>query len=144
MSFHQKDWRGLQTSQLPQTSCMTYGKGQQLKIWICFLPWSKCIHSNLNGTIMPFKQKSNIIYRPRGRVSSPKWLLLIKMVILAHFGLSGVRETLQIFPSNVFGVPLRVTKIHFVSCRFHRLYRGSEITVGSEDPLQKCTEGICL
>ena len=55
---------GLQTPPLPQTPYRAYGKGQNLKIWILFLPWSKCIHSNLKGMIIPFKQNSDVIYRP--------------------------------------------------------------------------------
>ena len=52
---------GLQIPPLPQPSYMAYGKGQKLKIWILFLPWSKCIQSNLKGIIVPFKQKLNVI-----------------------------------------------------------------------------------
>ena len=49
---------GLQTPPSPQTPYigLTYGKGQKLKIWILFLPWSKCIHSNLEGIIITCKQ----------------------------------------------------------------------------------------
>ena len=49
------------------------------------------------------------------------------------------------FPINVFGVLFRLILIHFDHCKnkiqififlpFHRLYMGSEVTVGSEDPL---------
>ena len=66
---------------LPQTLYIAYGKGQKLKIWILFLPWSKCIHSNLcynnsflKGIIITFKQKLDMIYRPHGPLLSPKWL----------------------------------------------------------------------
>ena len=47
---------GLQTPSSPQTPYIAYGKGQKLKIWILLLPWSKCIHSNLKGIVIMFKQ----------------------------------------------------------------------------------------
>ena len=71
----------LQTPPLPQTSYMAYGKSQKLRIWILFLPWSKCIHRNLEGIIIPLKQKLNMIYRPHGHVLVPKWLFWSEMVI---------------------------------------------------------------
>ena len=88
---------GLQTPPLPQTAYRAYGKGQNLKIRILFLPWSKCIHINQKGIIIPFKQNSDMIYWPHGRVLSLKWLILSKMVIFVTFGHWGVLKTLQIF-----------------------------------------------
>ena len=72
-------------------------ESQKLEIWILFLPWSKCIHSNLKGIIITFKQKLNVIYRPHGHVLSLKWLFLIKNGNFFTFGCCGVRKTLQIF-----------------------------------------------
>ena len=56
------------------------------------------------------------------------------------------------FPLNVFSVPFRLIGMHihhcknkiqfFNFCLFHRLYRGSEVMVRSEDPLQIFLKGI--
>ena len=64
-----KDKVGLQTPPSPQMPYIAYGKDQfKLKIWILFLPWSNCIHNNLKGIIITFKQNLDVIYRPRGCV----------------------------------------------------------------------------
>ena len=74
------------------------------------------------------------------------------MVISSH--LAAVR---YVNPSNflsiVSSVPFRlieyiltIARIKFnfsIFCLFHRLYRGSEVTVGSEDPLQIFKGHIC-
>ena len=82
-----------------------------------------------------------------------------KVVISAHLAaIYGVPKTLQIFPLNVFNVPFGSIRIHFNHCKnriqifnfclFNRLYRESEVTVGSGDPLQRffkghiCTRGV--
>ena len=120
---------GLQTLLLPQTPYVSYGIGQNLKILILFLPRSICIHSNLKGIIILFKQKSDVIFSPHGRVLSSKWLILVKMVSFCHiwplWGTLNILITAKIkFRFSIFGLS-------------HRLYRGSEVPVGSEDPLQK-------
>ena len=56
------------------------------------------------------------------------------------------------FQLSVFSVPFRLIGLHFDQCKnkmqifnlclFHRLYRGSEVVVGSEDPLQNFLKGI--
>ena len=145
---------GLQTPPSPQTPYIAYGKGQKLKIWILFLPWLKCIHSILKGIILTFKQKLDVINRPHCRVLSLKWLFLVKNGNFFTFSCCGVRKKSSNFPFNVFSVPFRLIGIHFDHCKnkiqifnfclFHRLYRGSEVTVGSEDPLQISFKGqIC-
>ena len=123
---------GLQTPPSPRTPYIVYGKGQKFEIWILFLPWS-------------LKQKLDVIYWPYGRVLSLKWLFLVRNGNFFTFGCCGVRKTLQIF-LNVLSVPFRLIGIHFDHykikilivnfCLFHRLYRGSEVTVGSEDTFQ--------
>ena len=96
-----------------------------------------------------------MIYRPHGRILCLKWLILVKNGNFLSFGYCGVPKTLQIFPLNAFSVPFRLIGIHFDHCKnkiqifnfclFHKLYRGSEVTVGSEDPLQNFLKGhICL
>ena len=45
---------GLQTSLLPQTPYIAYGKDKKLKIWILFLQRSKCIPIDLEGTLETF------------------------------------------------------------------------------------------
>ena len=71
-------------------TCIAYEKDQKLKIWILFLPWSKCIHSNLKGIIITFKQKLDVIYRPHGCVLSLKWLFLVKNgIISSHLAAVG-------------------------------------------------------
>ena len=42
-----KNWSWSKTPPSPQIPYMAYGKGQNLKIWILFLPWSKWICRNL-------------------------------------------------------------------------------------------------
>ena len=43
---------------------LVYGKGQKLKIWILFWPWSKCIHSNRKGIMEKVYFRSQILERP--------------------------------------------------------------------------------
>ena len=127
---------------------IAYGKDQKWKIWILYLPWSKCIHINLKGIIITFKQKLDVIYRPHGPILSLKWLFLVINANFFTFGCCGVRKTLQI-PSNVSSVPFRLIEIHFDHCKnkiqiliFCLFHRGSEVTVGSADPLQFFLKGI--
>ena len=73
------------------------------------------------------------------------------MVIFATFDPRGVHNPLN-FPLNVFSVPFRFIGIHFDHCKnkiqifnfclSHRLYRGLEVTVGTEDPLQIFSKGV--
>ena len=58
------------------------------------LPWSKCIHSNLKGSIITFKLNLDVIYRPHGHVLSLKWLFLIKNGNFFTFDCCGVRTSL--------------------------------------------------
>ena len=61
-AFFKNFEEGLETPPLPQTPYMVYGEGQKLKFWIFILPWSKSIHINLEGIIVPYKQKFDMIY----------------------------------------------------------------------------------
>ena len=87
---------GLQTPPSPQTPYIAYEKGQKLKIWMLFLPWSKCIHRNLKGIIITFK-KLDVIYRPHMCVLYIKWQFLVKNGNFFTFGCCGAPKTLQIF-----------------------------------------------
>ena len=73
-----------------------------------FLSWSKCIHMNLKGITIAFKQKSNAIYRPHGCIFSLKWLFLVKNGIFFTFGCCGVPKILQSF---------RLILIYFDHCK---------------------------
>ena len=94
----------------------------------------------------------DVIYRPHSRLLSLKWLFLVKNGSFFTFGCYRVCKTLQINPLNIFSVPFRLTGTHFGHCKnkiqffnfclFHRLYRGSEVMVGSEDALQFFLKGI--
>ena len=132
---------GLQSplSLSPQTPYTVNGKGQTLKIWILFLPWSKCTHSNLKGIIIIFKQNLDMIYKPRGRILSPKWLFLVKNSNFVTFGCCGDVKPSN-FPLNVLVFPFKLIGKHFDHCKnkiqifnfciFHRSYKGAEVTVG--------------
>ena len=115
-----------------------------MKIFILFLLWSKYIHSNQKG-IIRFKQNLVVIYKPRGRILFPKMAVLVQKWYCFHIWLLWGMWHPSSFPLNVFGVLSRLIGIHFHHCKNEiqifkfwpfRLHRGSEVTVGSEDPLQ--------
>ena len=56
-------------SSVPNVTSDPLRERQKLKIQILFLPWLKCIHSNLKRIIVMFKQESDKIYRPHGLLS---------------------------------------------------------------------------
>ena len=145
------NWTSDSTVTFSQTPYKAYGKGQNLDIRISlWIMVRNAFHRNLKGIIITFKQKLNVIYRGHGRVWSLTWLKNVsKMVIFFTFGCCGVRKAIQIF-NQMFPVFLfRLSGIHFDQCKnqiqipwnvclFHKLNIGSEVTVGSENPLQLC------
>ena len=86
-AFSKKNWSGSSDPTITSDPLFrVHGKDQNLKIWIMFLPWSKCIHSYLKKlvTCIPFKQKLDMIYRPQGHVLIPKWLILVQNGHICH------------------------------------------------------------
>ena len=65
---------GFQTSTLPQTPYMAYGKDKYWKNWILFLQWSKCIPINLKGKLKTFNGQFEGFYITH---SSQMWKITI-------------------------------------------------------------------
>ena len=82
------------------------------------VPWSKCIHRNLKKIIIMFKQKLEIIYLV---LQTPRPCFKSQMAVL-HFDHCKIK-----------------LRFSFLFCPSNRLYivtLGSEVMVGSDDPLQ--------
>ena len=87
---------GFQTPPLSQTPYMAFGKGQNFwakfenLIYFVFAMVKMYIHSNLKGIFIPFIQKSDVIYKPHGRMKSQiadfgqKWSFLSHLATVGY------------------------------------------------------------
>ena len=142
-----KFWSG--SSDPTVTSDIQYSlweKAKKLKIWILFLQWSKCIPINLKGTPKTLNGKSEEFYVPHHSQMWQNYHFWPKKAIWDLKRDHGVYRSCPIFVQTLWYklllgyceciLTLGKNKIQIFNFGLsHRLYRGSEVTVGSEDPL---------